>query len=133
MVIPEGGVSTGQAYSTFDESPQPIPADAREQAERAKRASHVPIFNNLAPASEQVLPELAEVRAWAQAADGISDVLLSGSGSATFCVCDDMQTAFGLAVDARAKGWVTRVTSFSSMKATILPRRQGTNLGATRV
>jgi hypothetical protein len=38
-----------------------------------------------------------------------------------------------LAVDARAKGWTTRVTSFSSLKAASLPRQQGTNIGATRV
>jgi 4-diphosphocytidyl-2-C-methyl-D-erythritol kinase len=133
LVIPEGGVSTGQAYRTFDDDPQPIPDDARTQAQNAQEASNVPIFNNLAAASESVLPVLVEVREWAQAAEGISDVLLSGSGSATFCVCDDMQTAFSLAVDARAKGWTTRVTSFSSLKAASLPRQQGTNIGATRV
>lgn len=133
LVVPDGGVSTGAAYRTFDESPVPIPEELLAQANAAKRAADVPIFNNLAPASEQVLPELVQVRDWAQQADGITDVLLSGSGSATFCVCENLETAFHLAVEARAQGWATRVTSFSSLKASALPTKQGTNLGATRV
>ena len=133
LVIPEGGVSTGAAYNTFDENPQDIPADLRKQADEADWAAHVPIFNNLAPAAEALLPELVKVREWAQAAEGISDVLLSGSGSATFCVCEDLQTAFKLAVEARSCGWQTRVTAFSSLKAAALPSANQTNIGATRV
>ena len=133
LVIAEGGVSTGQAYGAFDQDPQPIREDLLQRAQKATMAAEVPVFNNLAPASEQVLPELVKVREWAMAADGITDVLLSGSGSATFCICENLQTAFSLAVEARAQGWSTRVTTFSSLKAAALPQRQSTNLGATRV
>ncbi|MDO4890461.1 MAG: hypothetical protein Q3963_03785 [Coriobacteriaceae bacterium] len=133
LVIAEGGVSTGAAYQAFDANPQPIPEALRAQAESVQAAAEVPIFNNLAPASEQVLPELVAVREWAQATDGITDVLLSGSGSATFCVCENPEVALRLAVDARAKGWHTRVTNFSSLRAAALPSKNGTNIGATRV
>lgn len=133
LVIPEGGVSTGAAYRTFDENPQEIPGDLRKQADKADRAADVPVFNNLAPAAEALLPELVKVREWAQATEGILDVLLSGSGSATFCICENLQTAFNLAVEARAHGWQTRVTAFSSLKAAALPQSNRTNLGATRV
>lgn len=133
LLIPEGGVSTGAAYATFDETPQEIPADLRKQAEEADCAAAVPVFNNLAPASEALLPELVKVRTWAQEAPGITEVLLSGSGSATFCVCENLQTAFQLAVEARAQGWQTRVTTFSSLRAAALPGKNQTNIGATRV
>ena len=133
LVIPEGGVSTAAAYRTFDENPQEIPADLRDQAEKAASAADVPLFNNLAPASETLLPVLAEVREWAQSADDITDVLLSGSGSATFCVCESMEAAFRLAVEARSHGWSARVTNFSKLNAAALPSQRGTNIGATRV
>lgn len=133
LVMPEGGVSTGRAYAAFDADPQPIPADLREAARAAQAAADVPVFNNLAPASETLLSELAEVREWAQSAAGISDVLLCGSGSATFCICESLEGAFRLAVEARAHGWQTRVTTFSSLRTAALPQRNQTNLGATRV
>lgn len=133
LVIPAGGVSTAAAYQAFDGQPQDVPEALRSQVDQAQEASAIPTFNNLAPASEQVLPELAVVREWAQATNGIADVLLSGSGSATFCVCEGPETALRLAVDARAKGWHTRVTNFSSLRAAALPRKRGTNIGATRV
>ncbi len=133
LVIPEGGVSTGQAYGTFDADPQPVREDQLRLAQNAKVAADVPLFNNLAPASERVLPELVKVRDWALATEGITGTLLSGSGSATFCICENLQTAFSLAVEARALGWSTRVTSFSSMKAAALPSKNQTNIGATRV
>jgi len=133
LVIPEGGVSTGQAYGTFDADPQPVREDQLQRAKSAVAAADVPLFNNLAPASEQVLPELVAVREWALAAEGVTGVLLSGSGSATFCICESMQRAFSLAVEARSHGWATRVTSFSSMKAAALPSKNQTNIGATRV
>lgn len=133
LVIAEGGVSTGQAYGTFDQDPQPIGEDLLAQAKAATTAADVPIFNNLAPASERVLPELVRVRGWAQGAAGVTDVLLSGSGSATFCICENLETAFQRAVEAGANGWQTRVTTFSSLKAAALPSKNQTNIGVSRV
>ena len=133
LVIPEGGVSTAAAYGAFDANPPQVPADLLLQAQEAESAADVPLFNNLAPASEELLPALAEVRAWAEGAEGITEVLLSGSGSASFCVCESLEAAFRLAVDARAHGWATRVTTFSRLKAEALPSKNQTNIGATRV
>ena len=133
LVLPDGGVSTGAAYRRFDECPQAIPGQLGSQLGLARHALEVPAFNNLAPAAETLLPALADVRAWAQGAAGITDVLLCGSGSATFCVCESPEVALQLAVEARSRGWRTRVTSFSSLRASALPQQNSTNLGATRV
>ena len=133
LVIPEGGVSTAEAYRTFDQDPQEVTPELHAQVDAAAVAAEIPLFNNLAPAAEQLLPELSAVREWAAGADGVVDVLLSGSGSASFCVCKDPETALRLAVDARAKGWRTRVTNFTSLRASVLPQSNQTNLGATRV
>jgi hypothetical protein len=48
-------------------------------------------------------------------------------------VCETPDAALRLAVDARAHGWRTRVTSFAKLKAQLLPQDKQTNLGATRV
>lgn len=133
LVIPEGGVSTAAAYRAFDESPQPVPEALQMAAAATGAAADIPLFNNLAPAATGLLPELAAVREWAEGADGVAGVLLSGSGSATFCVCVSHEAALHLAVEAGAKGWRTRVTSFSALRAAALPSQSTTNLGATRV
>ncbi len=133
LVIPEGGVSTAEAYRTFDEDPLPVPADVEAAALAAARAADVPLFNNLEGAAHKLLPALDEVTNWANAAEGVREVLLSGSGSAVFCVCESPDAALRLAVDARAQGWRTRVTSFTKLRAQALPQERQTNLGATRV
>lgn len=134
LVLPEGSVSTAEAYSRFDLNPRAIPEDLLARARSAKMAEEVPLFNNLASASERILADLSLVRGWTESQAGITEALLCGSGSATFCVCKDPETALKLAVEARAEGWNTRVTSFSSLRATVMPQQdRSTNIGATRV
>lgn len=133
LVVPPGGVSTAEAYRVFDEDRQPVPADAESSALAASRAAEVPLFNNLQVAAHKLLPALDEVSAWAKGAEGVREHLLSGSGAAVFCVCESPDAALRLAVDARAHGWRTRVTSFAKLKAQLLPQDKQTNLGATRV
>lgn len=64
LVKPAAGVSTAQAYAQFDAAPQPVPPAVLAQVQDAARACDVPLFNNLAPAAEALVPELADVRAW---------------------------------------------------------------------
>ena len=117
LVKPAGGVSTAAAYRAFDEAPSPIPDDIAANAATAQRADDVLLFNNLAPASERLAPELAEVRAWACAQPGVEDALLCGSGATTFAVCADFATACRVVAEARKRGWWARATSFGSARA----------------
>ena len=123
LVKPEGGVSTAAAYRAFDEHPAAIPASDREAALAATRASDVPLRNNLVPVSEQLLPELADIRAWASARDDVDSVLMSGSGSAVFMQCPTFADAGRVAAEARTRGWWARATTFGPARAAVVPNR----------
>ena len=121
LVKPEGGVSTAAAYRTFDESPVPVPDKIAAQVLGAKRAEDIGLFNNLAAASEHLMPELAEVRVWLEETACVSDVLLCGSGATTFAICDDFSAACNVVASARKRGWWARATSFGSIRAMTIP------------
>ncbi|MGI6105579.1 MAG: 4-(cytidine 5'-diphospho)-2-C-methyl-D-erythritol kinase [Raoultibacter sp.] len=123
LIMPDRGVSTAEAYRTFDESPVPIPEDVLSETIAAKDASEVPLFNNLSTAAETLLPELVRIRTWAQQQEGVEGVLLSGSGSATIVVCDSFNHAHYLVSGAKMQGWWARTTSFSALRAAIVPKR----------
>ncbi len=127
LVRPNTGVSTAAAYRAFDECEIAKARDEAFVACEAQSASDVPLFNNLALASESLLPELARVREWLsgrrgveRAATGESKVLLSGSGSASFAVCESMDAAFAIVADAKLEGWWARSCSFASIGACVL-------------
>lgn len=122
LVAPGEGVSTAEAYREFDEAPE-LPTDAqRGRWGVLQDAALVEPFNNLASAAERVLPELAEIRQWAESLDGVSDVLLCGSGSATALFCDSFAKATELSAKAQLKGWSARVTSLVGIGAAIRDR-----------
>ena len=123
LIKPEGGVSTAAAYRTFDANPQLIAAEDRAAALAARRAADVPLCNNLVAASEQLLPVLAEVRAWAAAHPDVQAELMSGSGSAVFAVCPTFEAATRVAAQAQARGWWSRATMFGSTRAAVAPAR----------
>ncbi|MGI6590695.1 MAG: 4-(cytidine 5'-diphospho)-2-C-methyl-D-erythritol kinase [Eggerthellaceae bacterium] len=116
-----GGVSTPEAYREFDRDSQATPPADLAAAEAARDAAEVPLYNNLAAASERLLPELTEVREWIAQQPGVQQVLLCGSGSATFAVCDNHRSALALVTAASAKGYWTRATTFSRLRAAIVP------------
>ena len=123
LVKPAGGVSTAAAYRAFDEAPAPVsPALLRTAAEAAS-ADAVPLANNLAFAAESLLPELAGVRAWLADQVGSENVLLCGSGSATFAVAESFAEASLIATAALSRGWWARPTSFSGLRAAVVPGR----------
>lgn len=139
LVRPDAGVSTAEAYRAFDECGSPESAAMAEAVLAAKSAEDIVLCNNLAPASERVLPELVEVREWmasqpgvAVDADGNPEVLLSGSGSASFAVCESMGAAYSIVAAAKLRGWWARSCSFAPIGACVLdaPGSRGTNLGA---
>lgn len=120
LVKPEGGVSTAAAYRAFDENPQEVPEALSGQARGAAAADEVALFNNLAPASEALMPELAGIRQHLAVQPGVRGVLLCGSGATTFAVCDDFATACRVVADARKQGFWARATSFGSIHAMIV-------------
>lgn len=123
VVKPEAGVSTAAAYRCFDEAPVPVAAAIMEQALSAPTAAEVPLANNLASASESLLPDLAQIRTWLAERAGNENVLLCGSGSATFALVDTFEAASALAVAAGKRGWWARPTNLSSVRAAIVPGR----------
>lgn len=121
LVKPDGGVSTAAAYRAFDDAPVFASAEQAVQVAGARSAGEVSLFNNLAAASEGLMPELAEVRAWLEAQPQVKGALLSGSGAATFALCDTLADATRVATLARARRWWSRVTTLSSLRAVALP------------
>lgn len=122
LVKPDVGVSTARAYTAFDASPQYVGEEERAALAAAQDASAVVLRNNLAPAAESLVPELAEVRAWLEGRPGVEAALLSGSGSATFAVCESLDAAFATAAEAAKRGWWSRATALSSARAAVVPR-----------
>lgn len=122
LVKPEGGVSTGAAYAAFDANPVFADPALLQQVADAREGADVPLFNSLTAAAEGLLPELAEVRAWAACQEGVREVLLCGSGATTCLLVDDFSTACNLAAAAKREGWWARATMFSSLKAALRPR-----------
>ncbi len=123
LVKPDAGISTAVAYRTFDAHPQPIAEDAARVMRDAEHAADVPLFNNLAPASEEMLPLLADVRAWLAEQPGVKGTLLCGSGATTFAQCESFDAACRLSAAARNQGWWARATAFGSLRAALVSGR----------
>ncbi len=123
LVKPAGGVSTAAAYRRFDEHPVPVSAEVLQCDRSATKADEVLLANNLAPAAEALLPELSDIRTWLAEQAGEGNVLLSGSGSATFALVDTFAEASRIATAATARGWWARPTSLSGLRVAIVPGR----------
>lgn len=123
LVKPAAGVSTAEAYRRFDEDPVPVPPVVLAQAQAAAAADEVPLANNLASAAEALCPELVAVRQWLAAEAGPDAVLLAGSGATTFTVVDSFAEASRVATAALARGWWARPTTFSGLRAAVVPGR----------
>lgn len=123
VIKPEAGASTADVYQTFDNDLFPIPAKVEEQAVSARQAEEVPLFNSLVKAAAALLPELLVIQGWAQDQPGVEGVLLSGSGSSTFVICESFEAACTLSAGARKGGWWARTTNFSSLGASIIPQK----------
>lgn len=123
LVRPQAGVSTAACYRRFDEEPQDADASALSVMGEAEEAASLKLANNLGPAAEALLPELAVVRSWLAERTGEENVLLCGSGSTTFALTDSFDQASALAVEASKQGWWARPTNLSSLRAAVLPGR----------
>ncbi len=123
LVKPAGGVSTAESYRLFDENPVAISDQDSETAHNAISAQDVPLRNNMALASEGLLPVIGDVRTYLSSQDGVQAAMMSGSGAAVFALCDSFAAASRIAGEAQAKGWWARTTTFSSIRAALVPNR----------
>lgn len=120
LVRPDAGVSTGKAYTAFDEDPVLPSSEYLSSIAALDAAADVSLYNNLEKAACSVTPVVAQVLEWGRAAAGEEDVVLCGSGSAVCCIFDSYQAACEASVEARKHEWWTRVTSFSPLGAAIV-------------
>lgn len=119
LVKPEGGVSTAQAYRQFDERPTYADDDLAADVRQALAADDVQLYNNLAAASEIIMPQLADAREWLAGQEGVCGSLLCGSGAATFALCDDFSAACRVVAAARKRGWWARTSSLGSARVMV--------------
>ncbi|MDO5329178.1 MAG: 4-(cytidine 5'-diphospho)-2-C-methyl-D-erythritol kinase [Coriobacteriia bacterium] len=128
LVKPQGenGLSTKSVYKTFDDMniasslDSPFTYDEKDHktslsaiSKELTIADNIPLFNNLAPASEKLMPELAEIKEFMAGKVGEDKVLLCGSGAATFAYDDDAEKY-------KSQGWWACETSLANVK--IRPR-----------
>lgn len=124
IIKPKRGASTAEVYQAFDKAPVVLPDETINNALAAPKAENVMLLNNLFQAAQSVVPELTEIHAWLKNQEGVEDVLLSGSGSATFAICDSFNVACALSAGARKHGWWSRATTFSALGASIVPKKK---------
>lgn len=135
VVKPSAGVSTGEAYKTFDSAPPELPgyqplrqalALDTHPSNQANRLAHAALAmgNNLAPAAEQLLPELARIRSWLAEQPRVLAAQLSGSGSATFAICGTDTSAFEVAAQAQEQGWYAMPAWFAGRGAHVVEDRR---------
>lgn len=109
IVKPPVSVPTGAAYATFDrlQVPEP-PGPARlEQALAAGDCAAIAraLYNNMTPASAQMVPVVGEAAEWLTGCEGVHGAAMAGSGSAVFGMCENAHAATACAADARSRGW----------------------------
>ena len=75
------------------------------------------------PVSEHLLPALVDIRLWASERADVQRVLMSGSGSAVFALCDTFEAAGRAAAQARMRGWWAHATMFGRARAAAVPSR----------
>ena len=107
------GLSTKAVYEQFDKMDMTSNFNAKfeenmtllEATQQLQFADNVPLFNNLAAASEALAPELAEVKGFLAEKCGHDKVLLCGSGSSTFAMVGDAEDSDTIVDEARDKGY----------------------------
>lgn len=124
VIRPNGGVSTRKAYELFDEDPHYFDDETISSVRLSKQAIDVTLGNNLQDPARKILPVIVDVEGLAKSFDGVRDVLLCGSGSAIFAVCESYVVAQALASEASRCGYWARTTTFSGICATTLPERR---------
>ena len=109
IVKPNAGVSTKECYNKFDEMPENLPLKGKFH-----------LKNNLEKPACALCPEISEVLEFLKSACKKEDVLMSGSGSACFAICDSFEHARKVATLATKNCWWARACSCVDLKASLL-------------
>lgn len=123
LIRPDAGLSTAEVYRAFDAMGDAFDKQAGEEARLAGKASEVALYNNMQAPACALLPELSRIFAWLDEQPEALEALLSGSGSAVFAVCGTFDQAHALAAGAKQQGWWARTTTFSPLRAAVVPNR----------
>lgn len=123
------GLSTKAVYGQFDKMDAASDFQTKfednmtieEATQQLQFADNVPLFNNLALASEVLAPSLTEIRNWLAEKCGKENVLLCGSGSATFAIIEETGDSAKIVEEARGKGYWAIATQLANVKARIVP------------
>jgi len=93
LILPRVACSTAEVYRRFDDAPEPATAqlDVRLLLDPPSRWRGL-LVNQLCPAVERTWPELADLRRTLARCVRLP-VSLTGSGSAMFILCDDLDEA----------------------------------------
>ncbi|MDO5427083.1 MAG: 4-(cytidine 5'-diphospho)-2-C-methyl-D-erythritol kinase [Coriobacteriia bacterium] len=123
------GLSTKAVYDKFDT--MGVASDfqtkfeddmtVEDAAQQLQFADNVPLFNNLALASEVLAPELVEIKNWLAEKCGAENVLLCGSGSATLAIIEESGDSDKIVEEARGKGYWAIATQLANVRARIVP------------
>jgi 4-diphosphocytidyl-2-C-methyl-D-erythritol kinase len=123
VIPPDSGITAAGAYRDFDAAPvAPASPDAMLEALRARDAEAVTrrLSNNLDPVARRMRPALDGVREWLFAQTGVKNVMVTGSGSCTYAVCDSLDRASDLAKRARDFGWWAESAKTSESSCALL-------------
>jgi len=131
LIQPDEGLSTAAVYRAFDEAHENANDSLVNAAMQAKRkellsvdcAIDIPLYNSLSRPAMLLMPDLECIHTWAAGIRGIRDLQLTGSGSATFIVCNRLNDAAKIAGHAKSGGFWARTTSFCNAKVAIVPTR----------
>ena len=119
LIKPEGGLSTAAVYKAFDKKPIFADEYLKNRLATAHAAEDVPLFNGLEDTADRLDNTLGSIRSWALSQPGVLNAMLTGSGSCTFVICANTQTAFTVSAAAQAQGWWATSTFFTNIRAAI--------------
>ncbi|MDO4841252.1 MAG: hypothetical protein Q3982_01050 [Phoenicibacter congonensis] len=132
LVRPNDGVSTAECYAKFDELNGAINGDGDKCAApqngaingdggkfAAAENASVELQNDLQEAAVSLCPEIKEVLNLLSENCGSKNVLLCGSGSCCFGICESFDQARKLASLASKQGYWSRACSCVNLKGTL--------------
>ena len=117
LVKPADGVSTAVAYADFDRNPSPC-GDLAAMCDALRRGDFAGVManlsNNLDPVACRLLLAISEAKRWLSEQSGVVRVMVSGSGSCVFGVCEAQTETGSLVRAAEERGWWSCATKFLS-------------------
>lgn len=123
LVKPSSGITTIKCYKQFDKTQEyatnknTIETCKTGLDEHTKRPT---LYNSLQLPATQINYEVKDVIEFLSKEAGNDNVLLSGSGTCVFAICDDFAYATKLSGLAKLKGWWSRATYTSKVGASLI-------------